>query len=53
MGFLEIRFSEVMQLKVRRKTHLRLDWRKQPRARAGTSTTLKVPFKVLSTELVD
>lgn len=48
MGFLEIRFSEVMQLKVRRKTHLKLDWRRQPRARAGTSTTLKVPFKVLS-----
>lgn len=41
MGFLEIRFSEVMQLKVRRKTHLRLDWRRQRRARANISTTLK------------
>lgn len=48
MGFLEIRFSEVMQLKVRRKTHLGLDWRRQRRARANISTTLKVPFKVLS-----
>ena len=49
MGFLEIRFSEVMQLKVRRKAHLRLDWRRQLRARANTSSILKVPFKVLST----
>lgn len=46
MGFLEIRFSEVMQLKVRRKTHLRLDWRRQVRAGANTSTILQVPFKV-------
>lgn len=48
MGFLEIRFSEVMQLKVKKKTHLRLDWRRQQRARANACTVLKVPFKGLS-----